>query len=409
MIQANHLNSDFFDTADGVLLINGQPVDALAREYGTPFYAYDKSVIERRYKLLRDALPSRIDIHFAMKANPMPEVVHQLAELVDGIDIASGGELRIATQTSCPREEMSFAGPGKSLAEIELAVQSGIVLNAESKLEIERISSVADALDVRAAVAVRVNPDFELKNSGMRMSGGPKQFGIDAEQVPEVLQSWPKQLNFEGFHIFTGSQNLNAESIVAAQQNSYALAMELAAHAPNDPRFLNLGGGFGIPYFPGDADLDLAPIAQCLATLDEDLQARFPECHIVIELGRYLVGECGVYVCEVVDLKESRGVNFAVTNGGLHHHLAASGNFGQILRKNYPVLVANKADLPAEQTATVVGPLCTPLDLLGDKVNVPELQVGDLIAVMQSGAYGYTASPHLFLSHGAPQEIFCGD
>lgn len=390
-----------------MLLINGRRVDDIAAELGTPFYAYDASVIRGRVASLRQALPERIALHFAMKANPMPAVVHELAALVDGIDIASGGELEVALQTPCPRHEMSFAGPGKSRDEIAAAIRAGIVLNAESTLEIERAGEIAMSLGLPAHIAIRVNPDFELKNSGMRMSGGPKQFGIDAELVPEVLKNLAEPCEFHGFHIFTGSQNLNAESIVTSQQKSFELAMELAAYAPKAPRFVNLGGGFGIPYFPGDTRLDLAPIGECLADLDQQLLTRYPDCQIVIELGRYLVGECGVYVCEVRDVKPSRGHTFAITDGGLHHHLSASGNFGQIIRKNYPVTLANKLDRTADQQISVVGPLCTPLDLLGDKVTVPNPEVGDLVAVMQSGAYGFTASPHLFLSHPAPKEIFC--
>ncbi len=168
---------------------------------------------------------------------------------------------------------------------------------------------------------------------------------------------------------------------------------------------LNIGGGFGIPYFPSDVPLDLAPISHNLAALLERAKRALPNAEIVIELGRYLVGEAGIYVCRVIDRKVSRGQVFLVTDGGLHHHLAASGNFGQVLRKNYPVLIGNRVRGSAREIASVVGPLCTPLDLLADRMDLAKAEEGDLVVVLQSGAYGFTASPLGFLSHPAPREI----
>jgi diaminopimelate decarboxylase len=301
---------------------------------------------------------------------------------------------------------ISFAGPGKTPAELAAAVAADIVLNVESELEIERLAGIARASGKRPRVAVRVNPDFELKTSGMKMAGGPKQFGIDAERVPQVLESLGAlPLQFVGFHIFSGSQNLRAEAIVEAQQKSVALAVDLARHAPAPVRILNIGGGFGIPYFPGEQPLQLAQIAANLRELLQITTAQLPQAQLMIELGRYLVGEAGVYVCRVLDRKISRGQVFLITDGGLHHHLAASGNFGQVLRKNYPVIVANKVRGSEREIASVVGPLCTPLDLLADRSELARAVPGDLIAVLQSGAYGYTASPLGFLSHPAPAEI----
>jgi diaminopimelate decarboxylase len=170
-------------------------------------------------------------------------------------------------------------------------------------------------------------------------------------------------------------------------------------------RSLNIGGGFGIPYFPGDAPLDLAPIGANLRSLLERAARALPGATIVTELGRYLVGEAGIYVCRVIDRKVSRGQTFLVTDGGLHHHLAASGNFGQVLRKNYTVLIGNKVRGEEQEVASVVGPLCTPLDLLADRVELAKADEGDLVVVLQSGAYGITASPLGFLSHPPPREV----
>ena len=286
------------------------------------------------------------------------------------------------------------------------AVAAGILINIESFREVAELSRISRETGYRARVAVRVNPDFELKSSGMKMGGGPKQFGVDAERVPELLGEIGRAgLDFEGFHLFAGAQNLKAEAIVEAQCKSYDLARALAGHASAPVRTLNLGGGFGIPYFPGEQSLDLAPIAANLATLANRATTDFPGAEIVIELGRYLVGEAGLYVARVVDRKISRGQVYLVTDGGLHHHLSASGNFGQVIRKNYPAAIGNRMASPEKEITTVVGPLCTPLDLLADRMELAKADVGDLVVIYQSGAYGFTASPQAFLSHPACVEV----
>ncbi len=400
-----HTTVPEFDVRDGCLLIGGQPVTSLVTaDDPLPAYLYDRSLIEERVRSLKRQLPESVSLHYAIKANPMPEVVELVAGLVDGLDVASAGELEIALQTQCNPTDISFAGPGKKPSELAAAVNAGITLNVESPLELERIAQLADD-STRPRVALRVNPDFELKSSGMRMSGGPKPFGIDAEQIPEVLKRMAAlPVDFVGFHIFSGAQNLKAEAICESQQKAFALAIELSQHAPNAPEFINIGGGFGIPYFPGDRPLELTSIFRNLEAIAEELETHHPACELVLELGRYLVGEAGVYVCTVIDKKVSRGHTYLVTDGGLHHHLSASGNFGQVLRKNYPVAVVNKIDQLETELVSVVGPLCTPLDLLGDKMELPLADVGDLIGVFQSGAYGYSSSPHRFLGHPAPRE-----
>lgn len=396
-----------FPIVDGCLQVGGIPLTRLAARVGsTPFFAYDRSLITARVAELRRALPPEIHLSYALKANPMPAVVHHLAGLVDGFDVASAAEMKTALDTPMPAASVSFAGPGKTRAEIAQAVAAGIGLSVESENELATAADVARAQGVRARVAIRVNPDFELKSSGMKMGGGPKQFGIDAERVPQLLSVLdPEHLDFHGFHIFAGSQNLRAPALVEAQQKTVELALRLAEAAPTPVRLLNIGGGFGIPYFPGDTPLDLATVGQNLQALVPDIVRRLPEARIVVELGRYLVGEAGVYVTRVVDRKESRGQVFLVTDGGLHHHLAASGNFGQVIRKNYPVAIGNRMSAPPEEAANVVGCLCTPLDLLGDRVLLPRAEVGDLVVVFQSGAYGLTASPTAFLGHPAPVEV----
>jgi diaminopimelate decarboxylase len=396
-----------FPVVDDCLQIGGVALTDLARRVGrTPFYAYDRSLIARRVELLREHLPRGVHLHYAMKANPMPDVVRHVAALVDGLDVASAGELRVALATGTSPATISFAGPGKTDAELAEALAAGIIVNLESEREMERLAGLGRSRTERPRVAVRVNPDFELKSSGMKMGGGPKQFGVDAERVPAMLERIGQlELDFQGFHIFSGSQNLRADAIQEAQEKTIELALRLAQHAPSPVRLLNIGGGFGIPYFPGERPLDIAAVGANLGRLLEGMQRRLPQANVVIELGRYIVGEAGLYVCRVIDRKISRGHVFLITDGGLHHHLAASGNFGQVIRKNYPVVVGNRVLGGSREVASVVGPLCTPLDLLADSMEMARADVGDLIAVFQSGAYGLSASPTAFLSHPAPAEI----
>jgi diaminopimelate decarboxylase len=402
-----HAERRFFQARGAELLVGDVPVSALAEQVGTPFYAYSGAAMRARVGELRAALPERIKLHYAIKANPMAEVVRFMSPLVDGLDVASGRELQVALDAGMRPHDISFAGPGKSVAELEQAVAAGILLNLESFREIALLEGIQQRVGKPARVAVRVNPDFELKSSGMKMGGGPKQFGIDAEMVPQALQQiGARGLAFEGFHIFSGSQNLKAASICEALSKGLELATRLADAAPLPVQVLNLGGGFGIPYFPGEMPLDLPTIGTHLREICAQAEERLPRAELVIELGRFLVGEAGVYVCRVLDRKVSRGEVFLVTDGGLHHHLAASGNFGQVIRKNYPVTVATRMDEQETECASVVGPLCTPLDLLGERMHLARADAGDLIAVLQSGAYGFTASPLGFLSHPPPTEVF---
>lgn len=396
-----------FGTEGGELRVGGQPLSRLAARVGsTPFFAYDRGVLDRRVDELRAALPATLELSYAMKANPMPALVQHLARRVDRIDVASAGEMQHALDTGLPPERVSFAGPGKSPAEIRQAVAAGIIIEVESPTELRRVARAAEELGIRAHIAVRVNPDFAVKGSGMRMGGGPQQFGIDAEDVPTVLAGVGADIDVLGFHIFAGSQNLQADVIAEAQRRTVDLATRLADALPTPLRYLNLGGGFGIPYTLRDEPLDLPVVADNLHTLvDGVLADRFPDATPVIELGRYLVGESGVYVTRVLDRKVSRGTTFLVVDGGMHHQLAASGNFGQAIRRNYPVVVGNRLGEPDAAAVTVVGCLCTPLDLLADDVELPDADIDDLIVVFQQGAYGLTASPTAFLGHPAPPEI----
>ncbi len=385
--------------ARGEWLIGGRPLSSTVAAVGsTPCYLYDRARLTARARRLRSRLPPEVLLHYAMKANPMPALVCHMAQLVDGLDVASRGELRTALDSGMDPRHISFAGPGKSDAELEQAHAAGILVNVESFRELDVLARASERSGVAARVAVRANLPFELKASGMKMSGGARQFGIDADRVPEMLREIAALgLSFEGFHLFAGSQNLRAAAIVEAQTLCYDLAMSWLDQLPAPLRTLNLGGGFGIPYTIQDTPLDLAPILDNLARLAELVRGDAGGAHLAIELGRWLVGEAGIYVARVIDRKISRGQVFLVVDGGMHQHLAASGNFGQVMRKNYPVAI-NRVSADKEN-ASVVGPLCTPLDLLADRAELDVAQPGDLVVVFQSGAYGRSASPRDFLGH----------
>lgn len=402
-----HTNEHGFAVINGQLCLGGIPLSRLAARIGqTPFYAYDRQALTQRVRQLREAMPAELKIHYAMKANPMPAVVQHMAGLVDGFDLASAGEMKVALDTTMSAEHISFAGPGKRPGELSQAIAADVTINIESPYELETIAQQCQFLGMNAKVAVRINPAFELKASGMKMGGGAKQFGIDEEQVPVVLQRIKTLgLQFQGFHIYSGSQNLKAESIIEAQQKSLQLAINLSEHCPSAIRKLNIGGGFGIPYFPGDTPLAIEQIGEALGNAMVSAKSALPEAEVIIELGRYLVGEAGIYVTRVIDKKVSRGQIFLVVDGGLHHHLAASGNFGQVIRKNYPVAIGTKMGYQDLEPVNIVGPLCTPLDILADRMQLPSAEVGDLVVIYQSGAYGYTASPNKFLSQPDAVEV----
>ena len=373
----------------------------------TPLFVYDFAAVARRVARFRAAFAG-VDLHYAIKANPHPPLLAAMASLVDGFDVASAGEL--ARVTGLKRgHAISFAGPGKRRDEIEAAIRAGITINLESEGEAARAIAIGDMLGIVPRLAVRVNPEIELRGSGMRMGGRASPFGIDSDRAAavacEIIESGA---NWRGFHIFAGSQALDEQAIIETQAETLALAARLSEQVGVVPPLVNLGGGFGIPYFPGEVPLDVESVGAALAERLAALPAMLGTTRFAIELGRWLVGEAGVYLTRVVDRKQSRGETFIVTDGGMNHQLAASGNLGTVVRRNYPVAVATAhSDAPTE-AASIVGPLCTPLDRLADRVQLPIAHPGDLVAVFMAGAYGLSASPAGFLGHPAPAEILAG-
>lgn len=396
-----------YTSIDGELAIGGRKASDLVEAAGrTPLFVYSKTRLDARVSELRNALPKRVGINYAVKANPHPQVIAYMAGLVDGFDIASSGELAMLEKAAIDPARVSFAGPGKRDDELEAAIAAGVTLNCESEGEAQRSLAIGQRISKAPRIAIRVNPDFELKGSGMKMGGGAKPFGVDAERVPALAKTIIAQgAEWRGLHIFTGSQTLSADAIIEAQGNVLNLAQSLADDIGHALPKLNMGGGFGIPYFPGDEPLDLAAVGDALHELVAEHTA-LEGTDLCVELGRYLVGEAGVYLCRVIDRKVSHGQTYLVTDGGLHHQLAASGNFGTVVRRNYPVAIASRFDAIASDPVNVVGCLCTPLDRLADMAELPRAEVGDLVAVFCAGAYGASASPVNFLGHGPAAEVF---
>ena len=392
---------------DGQLAVGGRTARALVAEAGrTPLFVYSAALIRRRIGELLAALPSRVAVHYAVKANPYEPVLRLMSELVDGFDIASAGELDLVRAAGIAADRISFAGPGKRTAELEAAIRAGVTINLESEAEAVRALEAGHRLGRTPRLAIRVNPEFDLKGSGMKMGGGAKPFGVDAERVPEMARHViGSGAEWRGFHIFAGSQALSAAAIIETQSKALALAAQLAEVTGVPLPHCNLGGGLGIPYFPGDEPVDLAAVGAALGEALQNLPPLLENTQFCLEMGRYLVGEAGVYLTEIVERKVSHGEVFLVTDGGLHHQLAASGNFGTVVRRNYPVAIATRFDAAAEEEASVVGCLCTPLDRLADKAGFPRAEAGDLVAVFCAGAYGATASPAQFLGHGPAAEM----
>ncbi|QDX25534.1 pyridoxal-dependent decarboxylase, exosortase A system-associated [Sphingomonas suaedae] len=389
----------YFAGQSGDLRIAGRSASDWVAEAGTPVFVYDTAIVRERIGQLRAALPRAVEIHFAIKANPLPAFLEIVSPLVGGLDVASGGELAKALAVK-DAAHVSFAGPGKRDVELEAAIVAGATLNLESEGEADRALAIAERLGVTPKLAVRVNPSFELKGSGMKMGGRPSPFGIDAARVPALVRRLiAAGADWRGFHIFAGSQALDSDAICETQAATVGLARELAEAAGARAPLVNIGGGLGIPYFAGDVPVDIGLVGERLAEAIEPDQA------YAIELGRWIAGECGVYLTRIVDRKVSGEETFLICDGGLNHQLAASGNFGTVVRRNYPIAIAGKMGIAADETVSVVGPLCTPLDRLGDKVALPHAEPGDVVALFLAGAYGASASPAAFLGHGPAAEI----
>lgn len=410
MDRVSKLVGGYFDTSGGELLIGGLPVVALAAAHGTPLFVYDAGVLDRKWTLLREALPPEFAIAYSVKANPSAGILRHFLAKGSLLEVASAGEMRRAAEAGCPPERILFAGPGKTEAELELALRQGIrEIHAESPLELRRIGEIARKLGGRARVALRVNPGVEVQGGAMRMGGKPTPFGVDEESLDTVLDLIlaDPAIDLRGIHVYAGTQILDPVVLARQYRRAVDIARRVAERIGHPLHTLDFGGGLGIPYFPGEVELDMAKLREELRALIAEVEgdSRLAGTTLLVEPGRYLVGEAGIYITRILDVKVSRGKTFLVVDGGMNHHLAASGNLGQVIKRNFPVAIVNRLDAQPGVTADVVGPLCTPLDTLARDLLVPSPAVGDLVGIFQSGAYALSASPVDFLSHPFPAEV----
>ncbi len=395
-----------FGISGNDLMIGGQAVREIAARTGTPCFLYDASAMRRAYRDLKEALGGFADIYYSVKANPLPAIISLFRQEGAGAEIASVGEYRAAIRAGVAPAKIIFAGPGKGTAELRDVIEGGIgEIHIESAEEIARIEAIGKPVKA----SIRINPVPDAQAGAMRMGGKATAFGFDEEELENVLQlfSHTQHIDLVGVHIYGGTQILDADMLVSQWRHAILLAARMAGILGKPLETIDLGGGLGIPYFAGETPLDLAAVGAAIPDLRALLQS-YPliaDAHIIVEPGRFLAGPAGLYVTEVNSVKTSRGTTFVVTNGGMHHHLAASGNLGQIVKRNYPIVAPAMMQTAYEETVTIVGPLCTPLDTLARNAAVPSLKAGDLIAILQSGAYGASASPTGFLSHRAATEV----
>lgn len=384
----------------------------IAAEYGTPFYWYDLDQAALHLKTLQANLPECVSVYYCVKANPNLAVLRVFRDLVPGLDISSAGEIELAERAGWQPGVMSFAGPGKTDAELKLAIERGVgSLSIESRGELERLCGIARSLERQVSVLIRVNPLSAPRAFAMKMGGGPSQFGVPEEEAEALLSEACRQpeLRVRGIHVFSGTQCLDLPSLGENLNQTLEIARRLAETSGLTFEEVNLGGGVGIAYFEGQQDLDPQAVGRVVAESVVAFcraQPRFSRTRFVLELGRYLMGAFGRYIAQVVEVKEARERRFVVLDGGMNHCFPATGNFGQLIKKNYPVVNLSRETIPsASVKQEIVGPLCTPMDSLARSIELPLCEVGDLLAFDRCGAYSFTASPLLFLSHRTPLEL----
>jgi len=398
-----------FSVCEGQLSIGGIRVADIAAQFGTPLYVYDQDLIEARIDRLRQALPESFRLFYSIKANPNATILRTMLARGCGLEVASAGELYQTLQAGCRPENIVFAGPGKTRDELAAALQAGIrEIHVESLEEAECLNALALDSNRTATISLRINP-VAASGGAMRMGGQATPFGIDEEELETTLDQMLALtgLKIVGIHLFMSTQVLDASVLVEQYQRALQIAQRVAVRLPHPLESIDFGGGLGTPYFPHERELDLEQVAAGLREIAKQMRSDplLSSAQGILEPGRYLENEAGIYLARVTRVKHSRGKTFGVIDGGMHHHLAASGNLGQTIKRNYPVALVNKMDQPNDQPVDIVGPLCTPLDTLARKVDLPAIEMGDLFAVFQSGAYARTSSPHGFLSHNTPAEV----
>ncbi|AJE85965.1 diaminopimelate decarboxylase [Streptomyces albus] len=386
----------------------GIPVSAIAEEFGTPAYVYDSAVLREGYTQLRGLLPAAVDIFYSLKANPNVSICGVLNRLGAGAEISSLVELRTALRAGVLPRDIIFLGPGKTTAELEACLEAGIhAVVCESLEELRLLDRLAADRGLAGVGAMlRVNPEFHTKGSGLAMGGKPRQFGIDTALLRAAAPTLAglRAVRVRGLHAYMGTRFLNHADVVHNTAEILRTSEELARELGITLDTLDFGGGLGIAYFDNEKDLDVEALAAGLREVVEPFAARFPDCRLIMELGRFLTAPAGTYVTRALYVKESMGEQFVVADGGTNHHMAAVG-IGSFVKRNFPIASLTRYHAAATEEYTLAGPLCTPNDVIGKRVALPPVRAGDLIGVERSGAYGPSASPVNFLSHGHPAEV----
>src|SRR5262245_13973028 len=403
-----------FGSSASDLMLGSIPAATIAETYGTPLFVYDRRMIDQNLDLLRSVLPEEFEIYYSVKANPNAAILHHFVKRGCGLEIASAGEFVQASAGGCEADKMVYAGPGKTDHELELILDQGIgEIHIESEGEARRIAAICKRLRRTARVGIRINPSGDFQGGAIRMGGKAAPFGVDEERVFSVLDLLFSEscFDFSGIHMFMGTQILDHSVLATQYRKCVQMTREIVSVIGRPLRTVDLGGGLGIPYFSNESELDLNQLCLDIKRLIEEIRddRAFVGTRFLIEPGRFLIGEAGIFIVQIIDIKESRGKKFLIVDGGMNHHLAATGNLGQTIKRNYPVVLLRKLDHSPSDPVDVVGPLCTPLDTLGRALQLPKADIGDFIAILQSGAYARAASPLGFLSHPSPAEVWVDD
>jgi diaminopimelate decarboxylase len=381
----------------------------IAAEYGTPTYVYDGDWLLENLRALREALHPELEVFFSLKSNPNRGVYDVLHSAGARAEVSSLAELRTVLEAGTEPADIVFLGPGKSPREIEACVEAGIyAIVCESFSELDQIERAARERDVRQRVLLRVNPALSIAGSRLTMGGKPRQFGIDEAAV---LEAGPKlaglaHADVAGVHVYLGTRILDAEVVVKNTRYILDLADRIAEATNIRLDAVDIGGGLGVPYFENESELDVAALAKDLNPLLDEFASTHPGTRLIMESGRFLTAPGGTYLMRVRHTKQSMGEDFAVADGGTHHHMAAVG-IGSFVKRNFPIELLSREAEAGEPTGpwNIAGPLCTPNDTIAKGVVLPRLEPGDLVGVRSSGAYGPSASPVYFLSHGYPAEV----
>lgn len=388
-------------------------VESVVERFGTPTFVYDGGFAERNFDNLRRKVHEGVDVFYSLKANPNVSVTKEICARGAGAEVSSLAELRTALRAGVDPRNIIFVGPAKTIEELEACIDRGIFAivceSVDEMKEVDALVAQRVGSGARAPVMIRVNPEFSGAGSGLAMSGKPRQFGIDERVIrasAEEIKSL-RAIDVLGFHIYMGTRYLDAAAVVKNTQNILAVASSLAEELNIPLRAVDVGGGFGVPYFKNETPLDLESLTAGINEAVRQFRDVHRDARIILELGRFLAAGCGVLLTKVRYVKESMGEIFAIADGGTNVHMAAVG-LGSFAKRNFPV-VNFTSTCESELTYTVTGPLCTPNDTLAKRVSLRKVGKNDILGVLYSGAYGPSASPTYFLSHGYPAEVLVKD